>query len=403
MNNLRLEDLLNRHVDGALAADEQRELEQMLLGSPEARAAFWRVTRLHSQIRASYQSQAGRQLADVDAASCRVASVENGASLVVPASAGRRAAGQRSGQPAEAGTTNDACVEPLPVIVVSDAAPSAAWQGPIAWLSQIGPLSYSIATVLVGVAMLVASVVTVPRPTMTARRDAPSPSPVERPAAELVGRITGTMDCRWADTAPAATPRSRWAASTPWSPGCWKSAMTPGQGHPQGPCTYEIESPRGGFLSLGKLTARVETKGEGGGRKAEGADHRNSPFPLPPSPFIVRTPTAVVTDLGTEFGVEVRKDGATTSHVFLGRVALAAAGAGGEKQGREVLLDAEQSARVDKAVEGGEPTVTVDRGRSKPEGVVRALPLRSRPPGPITCRRCRLSAGWPSGWRRTWE
>ena len=26
----------------------------------------------------------------------------------------------------------------------------------------------------------------------------------------------------------------------------------------QGPCTYEVESPRGGFLSLGKLTARVE-------------------------------------------------------------------------------------------------------------------------------------------------
>ena len=38
----------------------------------------------------------------------------------------------------------------------------------------------------------------------------------------------------------------------------------------QGPCQYEIESARGGFLSLGKLTARVEKRAEGGGRRAEG-------------------------------------------------------------------------------------------------------------------------------------
>ena len=36
--------------------------------------------------------------------------------------------------------------------------------------------------------------------------------------------------------------------------------------------------------------------------------------------FSVRTPTAVVTDLGTEFGVEVNRSGTTRSHVFQGRV-----------------------------------------------------------------------------------
>ena len=30
----------------------------------------------------------------------------------------------------------------------------------------------------------------------------------------------------------------------------------------QGPVTYEVESKDGGYLSLGKLTARVETRGE---------------------------------------------------------------------------------------------------------------------------------------------
>jgi probable HAF family extracellular repeat protein len=38
--------------------------------------------------------------------------------------------------------------------------------------------------------------------------------------------------------------------------------------------------------------------------------------------FSVRTPTAVVTDLGTEFGVEVEKSGLTRSQVFRGKVEL---------------------------------------------------------------------------------
>ncbi len=101
----------------------------------------------------------------------------------------------------------------------------------------------------------------------------------------------------------------------------------------EGPCTYEVDSSRGGYLSLGKLTARVETRGEGGRGKAEEAGNsksevRNpkSPFLLPPSPFVVKTPTAIVTDLGTEFGVEVEKGGITQVTVFVGEVVSAPAG-----------------------------------------------------------------------------
>ena len=49
-------------------------------------------------------------------------------------------------------------------------------------------------------------------------------------------------------------------------------------------------------------------------------------------PFAVRTPTATVTDLGTEFGVEVSKDGNTTSHVFRGSVRLQVVPADGETE-----------------------------------------------------------------------
>ena len=64
--------------------------------------------------------------------------------------------------------------------------------------------------------------------------------------------------------------------------------------------TYEVDAGDGGYLSMGKLTGKVEVE------KARG--------------FSIRTPTAIVTDLGTEFGVEVDRTGATRSYVFRGMV-----------------------------------------------------------------------------------
>ena len=39
--------------------------------------------------------------------------------------------------------------------------------------------------------------------------------------------------------------------------------------------------------------------------------------------FVIRTPTATVTDLGTEFGVDVSREGVTETHVFVGSVKVA--------------------------------------------------------------------------------
>lgn len=58
--------------------------------------------------------------------------------------------------------------------------------------------------------------------------------------------------------------------------------------------------------------------------------------------FAVRTPTAIVTNLGTEFGVEVDADGNTTSCVFHGSVKVEA---GTEES---VILRADESVRVEK-------------------------------------------------------
>ena len=75
----------------------------------------------------------------------------------------------------------------------------------------------------------------------------------------------------------------------------------------QGPVTYEVESVAGGYLSVGKLTARMEKK-INAERKRQGVrspDLAQSSYSL----FAIRTPTATVTDLGTEFGIEVDKEG----------------------------------------------------------------------------------------------
>jgi probable HAF family extracellular repeat protein len=195
----------------------------------------------------------------------------------------------------------------------------------------------------------------------------------------------------------------------------------------QGPATYEVESANGGLLSIGRLTARVEQKGAGGGEKGEWSvvsgqwsvggksqiplDSRLASLPSPASLlpssgakgertanptlsrsgieptaslalrpstlFFVRTPTAVVTDLGTEFGVEVDKSGASRAHVFQGSVELRRAG---DAPPKVVRLVANESARVGR---DAKRAIAVTRGPGEPDGFVRQIPGRApikRPP-----------------------
>ena len=122
----------------------------------------------------------------------------------------------------------------------------------------------------------------------------------------------------------------------------------------QGPVTYEVESAAGGFLSVGKLTAKLEKRSAVSGQRSESAsqkseilNHRSlSPAPCPL--FSVRTPTAIVTDLGTEFGVEVDESGVTT----LARVPRLGPSSGRRRPAKTPrptaqVLHASESARVE--------------------------------------------------------
>ncbi|MEI6659279.1 MAG: FecR family protein [Planctomycetota bacterium] len=92
----------------------------------------------------------------------------------------------------------------------------------------------------------------------------------------------------------------------------------------EGPASFEISGPGTGRLDRGRLTATL---------------HK------PRASFAIQTPTAVVTDRGTQFGVEVNERGATDVRVFQGLVELAAAGLA---DGSPVLqLAAGQAGEVD--------------------------------------------------------
>jgi hypothetical protein len=115
----------------------------------------------------------------------------------------------------------------------------------------------------------------------------------------------------------------------------------------QGPVTYEVESSTGGYLSLGKLTAKLERKSEVRGQKSESANQKSQITNRKSSDlFAVRTPTAIVTDLGTEFGVEVNPSGETTSRVFRGCVQVQLTSRDGILEGTSRVLHENESVRV---------------------------------------------------------
>ena len=63
-----------------------------------------------------------------------------------------------------------------------------------------------------------------------------------------------------------------------------------------------------------------------------------------PTPFVIRTPAATVTDLGTEFGVEVLDNRETHTHVFRGSVVVRTQGVA--SRASEVVLCEGESASV---------------------------------------------------------
>ena len=215
------------------------------------------------------------------------------------------------------------------------------------------PLAYLIATVVTGLGILIASHVYMSCPEQVARQSGSLPSPLST-LHSVVGRITGMVDCKWEKegmrgegraaeagnpTSYILNPKSFVALGDKFVLASGLMEITYDTGAKvilQGPVMYSVEA-NGGYLSVGKLTGKLEKKVASGQWPVASNSETSSPQPLAPSPcsnpqslipnpFVVRTPAATVTDLGTEFGVEVDQRGRTETQVFVGEVKIATSG-----------------------------------------------------------------------------
>ena len=212
--------------------------------------------------------------------------------------------------------------QPSPFRIESGPSHVPTWPGMIGYLSSGWPVAYLIATVIFGLGLLIGSHVYMSQPVQVAGQSAPLP-PHLSPLPSMVGRITGMVDCRWVENPKSEirNPKSLVSLGDRFALASGLMEITYDTGAKvilQGPVTYEVESVAGGYLSVGKLTAKLEKNDKSGTLNAERSASSSS-FIVHRSSFAVRTPTAIVTDLGTEFGVEVGKSGLPRPTSFAAR------------------------------------------------------------------------------------
>jgi hypothetical protein len=271
------------------------------------------------------------------------------------------------------------------------------------------PVAYLIATAIVGVGLLIGALVHVSQPFNVVRQSPlHTTSPSTLPA--VVARITATVDCVWEGSGGRGQGRREVGLPSPGTDrkvghgrgvggeggtNSLSVAMSLSSKSPlhlgdrlalrsglleitydtgakvilQGPVTYDVESPTGGYLSVGKLTARLDSHSEISNLKSQISNHLSE---IINHQFAVRTPTAVVTDLGTEFGVEVDKSGATRSAVFRGSVRVQRLSADGTREKAGLVLHENQSTRV----ESNDAEIIVVP-IAKSSGFIRNIPKRT--------------------------
>ena len=99
---------------------------------------------------------------------------------------------------------------------------------------------------------------------------------------EFVGRITGMVDCQWADRLDGG---GRWRhvpLGRKYALASGLMEITYDTGAKvilQGPVTYEVESRDGGYLAIGKLTAKLGERRERRGESEKAEDNLQIPNP----------------------------------------------------------------------------------------------------------------------------
>ncbi len=251
--------------------------------------------------------------------------------------------------------------------------------------SQVGLgnllFSYGVSAFLVAIALVVAGTWTWHRRDTVANRPTPTTGRSSTDlATPCVGRVSGTVACLSAN--PSSPPREgqRVRLGDEYALVSGLMEITYDRGAKvllQGPCTYRVDSAASGYLASGRITARV-TKKHATSAASEDVQYPD-PDASPPtalSLFAVRTPNALVTDLGTEFAVEVDTMGASRAFVFSGKIDLRPVDRN-RNEGKSVILTENQTARV---LAGRSAEVTRDQVAGVDKTFVRRLPPRVKIP-----------------------
>jgi len=237
----------------------------------------------------------------------------------------------------------------LPIVIDTSRRSAVPGRAPflLAYFLQVGPFSYMVSALLMCIAVFAAwqykMADRVEQPEL-AQPHRPSDADVQR-LDSWVAFVTGMDDCQWAEVTPKEKPRPSNGSDLAMASrvslgrqikldsGLFEITYRTGAVVVlQGPATFQIEA-NGGFLAVGRLTGRLE-------KTARETDSRSAN-----ASFVIRTPNAKVIDLGTEFGVEVDKDGCTTSYVFRGAVHLQSTLGGNDAN--DLVLKADEAGRVE--------------------------------------------------------
>ena len=225
-----------------------------------------------------------------------------------------------------------------------------AFHGTIGYFSHEIPFSFLVGALLTGLLVLVAWLVPVSDPVKIANTPSRKSS-VVGPKTEFVGQITGMADVKWADPSTEAFNGAHVSLGRRYALASGLLEITYHTGAKvilQGPVTYKVESAAGGFLSIGKLTARLDNaKPQAANHKSQIINQKSSLSAIHYPLFTIKTPTATVTDLGTEFGVEVLPDHRQNVLVFQGQVKVALASDTNATQEKGVLLKQGQAAYLE--------------------------------------------------------
>ena len=350
INADRVLELAGAVCNGMASRDDLAELDSMLLSDEDSCRRYLFYCDLHVALRMEVRSDRAAQKA------CR----ETDMKLEV-----------RNAPESDVSEMDAARNTPVMPLTLCDIPP---FHSTFGYFSSGWPVAYLVASVIFGIGLVIGAVTQVSHHVQIASHARPV---VEKrrgvaPESESVGQITGMGDCQWADESTAAINGARVPLGRRYALASGLMEITYDTGAKvilQGPVTYEVESASGGYLSVGKLTAKLEKNDEARmindelGTVQSGIHHSaisNQNL------FAIRTPTATVTDLGTEFGVEVDREGQGDVHVFVGAVRISPVSEGNATQ-ESMTLVAGDSARTGKGRIAGKAV-------GRPASFVRQMP-----------------------------